>query len=215
MNKKKIDIKLIKCVFLTLLFQLLLTSISYKVSKKYTLLSKIKLDNTPALVSFILTQLLIVFIVILYINSEILKNEKFGFHKRFAVFVAWSLYVGCLLSIYDDTSKVKAVLIQLLILWTLCLSLSFYLSLTDTLDFESLRKYYIVLFLTFAILEFIYIILFMKQHKGFHIVSVLLSLLSTAISTNDLVKKKQTCLQGSFQFYTELIDLFQKLYKLD
>ena len=41
-----------------------------------------------------------------YINSEIKKNDKYGFHKRFFVFILLVVIYWILLSIHRNTQKI-------------------------------------------------------------------------------------------------------------
>jgi hypothetical protein len=211
------NIKIFHCVFLVLIIQILISILSYHISKKYKLFHLLKKKNNsfPKLILFFIIVLIIESFLITYIMSDFEQNNKTEFLKRFSIFVLISLFNGFLLSLYDNEKKARNVIIQLFILWSSCFLLSFYLSFTNKLNIKKIRLYYFIMFTIIFILELCYILFFYKLNKTFNIIFIILSLISTLLSTDDLLKKKLNCINGSFQFYTEIINLFQRLYEIN
>lgn len=210
------NIKIFHCVFLILIIQILISALSYYISKKYRIfeLFKKKINSFRKLIFFLIFVLIIEFFLIRYIMSDFEQNNKLEFFKRFSIFVFLSLFNGFLLSVYDNQKKARNVIIQLFILWSSCFLLSFYLSFTNKLNIQKIRLYYFIMVMIILHIELCYILLFSKLNKTFNIISIILTSIATLLSTDDLLKTKLNCINGSFQFYTEIINLFHRLYNL-
>tara|TARA_B110000285_G_scaffold228370_1_gene291259 strand:- start:404 stop:1105 length:702 start_codon:yes stop_codon:yes gene_type:complete len=213
---------LLKCIFTTLLIQLIVTASSthYIINNNVLINSNLLKYISWKKFWFEGLMKLIVIIIIMSILTTIIKDEEVSFKIRQLVFIIFSCILGLYLSLLIIGTKNEIVNIAIrdtfiIFITMLIIGLN---TIYFNIDLEPYEFIIAIIILFIFIISLINIFLKSKKTNIFISIAIFISVLSLIVfTTNDIINKypndNSKCINGAYEYYLQILSIFELLLK--